>query len=1261
MVSYKTSDYCSFSSGLRSCNVIRGFVRICVTLLLFVGGFAAHSQVVGVGEVSQDFELTNRADQSPLKLSDYEDHVIVLDFFAWWCGPCRASSPLLEKDVYQYFKDQGGNAHGVPVTVIAVNIESDSPDRTDLFVQEAGLELVGDDFSREAWNQFNEEGYIPLFVIINGVNGNPDYGQWEVLYKEVGFEGSEAFRNVINTIQQGVKPPNPEEEAIELDEADITEVREVLDNNKLNLSVGPSGSKWFVDNTISSDGSDSLKSSLIPSHSSTWVETSMKGPGFVFFQWRTTNDYGQDFSCYLNDEFVSTFERGFSWDEPSWQPSLIRIPAGQHTLKWVYSKSLTHKLNIFGWLDDVQFYSEDEVVKSSILALGLDGVMFEFGGQGMWVQDRINSLDEGGGLTSLGGGRNGNAWFQTKVEGPAYLEFHYKAPHSIVSGPSLLFSLDEQDMDLSSTRMGSSHADWKRSVIEIPEGQHQARWSGRNNVVVDLVKINRAHTGAPVIIKPPTPVEISASESAFFELEATGYPFPDYQWSYNGVPLKGETGRVLELNNLWEDHSGQVSVIASNEFGTIGSDPVDLSVHEDSDEELAEALDFDGRVVSLGKVSDGWNKTATNTAVGGDAVRSFEPSSRQGIKNIFAVRIEGPGYMKFRWRIESTLENSKDSVGCYMDDFNNPLVSLNQASVAESSEWEDNWVFIPPGYHSVYFIFDKNSKDASTAYLDHLQFANVQPGKPTYVDFPSDVINVKLGETLSLPISSADGFPFPKFQWRVNGEDIPEANDSVFYLESPWDFDSGNYSVVLSNQYGVANSHAVKVNVEGTGDTSLAEGLDAENMKFLNRGQNSWSKISSQNSEGQDAVMSSSSDNEVSSRLLTMIDGPGVLEFAWKIDGSDFDGGELVFHINDSQISVLKIKSDWKKTTHFIASGKQKLEWTFRLGEKDVGKYNGYLDALRFYTPSNSEPIITVQPKGVKVEGVEDVSLEVAAEGWPIPELQWFHDGIPIKGANNERLLLGMIWPEDEGNYWVEAKNSKGKVRSDTATIKISREFDEEIGLALDTDIYFVAGGMGDWQLQSNITSDGVDALKLGGLPVFDPAKSADMSFATLTTQLDGPGELFFKLKIKGNRQIFRAYLGEFSLWKSDYLTIKDTEKNWGEHSLLIPEGTHTVRLMFIQGGPVKNSASSSVWIDELKYLKEASPLPLEISMVNSDKEKIMIKLNTEPGKMYQLETSANLKDWTNSGEYGSIEEDLQFELPVGRDKQRLFFRFKTE
>ena len=1230
-----------------------------LSLLCFIK-FAASAQIVGVGEVSREFEVTNRNDQSPIKLSDYEGNVIILDFFAWWCGPCRSSSPIVEQGIYEYFKEQNGNDHGVPVTVIAVNIESDSPARTDQFVEEAGLKLVGDDFDREAWDQFNERSAIPLFVIINGVSGNSQYEQWEVIYKKTGFEGVNKFREIINRVEAGIRPPDSEEQAAELNEADISEFREVLDNEALNLSVGPAGAKWYVDNVISSDGSDSLKSSLIPNHSSTWIETSINGPGFVFFNWRTTNDYGQDFSCYLGDQLVSTFERRFSWNEPSWMPGLVRVPVGQHTIKWVYSKNLASKLNLFGWLDDVQFHAENEVVKNSITALDLIGLSFEFGGQGMWVADKMNGLDEGGGLTSLGVGRNGRAWFGTSVKGPAYLEFHYKTPHLIASEPALLFSLDEKVLDLGSMRVSSSQVDWGRAMVEIPEGWHQARWSAKNNVVIDLVKINWLQKGAPVIVKSPASVEISAPDSAFFEVEAMGYPFPEYQWFYKGEPLNGEIDRILKLNNLWADHSGQLSVIVSNELGVTESAYFDLIVKEDLALDLAEAIDFSGRVISMDSASRGWGKIITNSAIGQDAAHSFVPANKQGINNIFAVRVEGPGYMKFKWQLETTAKQSDDSIVCYIDDLSHPLVTLNRMESGKSSEWQDNWIFIPKGYHSVYFNFSKNSIYPVSAYLDNLEFMKVQSGKPTFVDFNSNIINVDLGESIIMPIENADGFPFPNFQWQVNQLDIPNANDSVLHIENAWDFDSASYSVILSNIHGEIRSQPVEVNVTGSGNASLAEGLDAINLKFLNTGLSDWVNILSPNSEGQDVLMSSLSDSELSSRLLTMVQGPGVLEFEWKIDGPDFDGGRLDFHINESEISMLENKSTWRKVKCLIPSGKQKLEWIFHLGEMDIGEYHGYLDNLKFYIPDDSPPVFTVQPKGISVQGIEEVLLKVEVEGWPIPELQWFHDGTPIKEANEESLSIGMIWPNDVGKYSVLAKNSLGEVISDLATVKIDREIDTDIGSALDTNIYFVPGGDGRWKFQSINTSDGIDALKLSGLSLFDPVKSPDVSYATLTTQLDGPGELLFKLKIKGSRQIFRAYLGEFSLWNSNFLTIKDQEIDWEERSLSIPEGNHTVRLMFIQGGPVKSGISSSVWIDQIKYLKEAPPLPPKIS-INKINEKLILNLNSESGKTYYLETSTNLKDWDISGEYGSIGESIQFDLPLNILKKSSFFRIKTE
>ncbi|MDP6795102.1 MAG: immunoglobulin domain-containing protein, partial [Verrucomicrobiota bacterium] len=219
----------------------------------------AQAQVTKVGDAAEDFEITNRETGEALRLSDYEGHVVVLDFFAWWCGPCRTSSPDVEKNVYLYFMERDGNKYGVPVTVMAVNIESDNPDRTDQFVEDAGLELVGDDLDREAWNQFNEENAIPMFVILNGVPGNSDYHQWEVLYKDVGYAGAGTFRRIINKVKSGFPAPEiiqeVEDQSVELGGTAVFEV-EATDDTDLTYQwqfngqelTGATGSRLVIFN-----------------------------------------------------------------------------------------------------------------------------------------------------------------------------------------------------------------------------------------------------------------------------------------------------------------------------------------------------------------------------------------------------------------------------------------------------------------------------------------------------------------------------------------------------------------------------------------------------------------------------------------------------------------------------------------------------------------------------------------------------------------------------------------------------------------------------------------------------------------------------------------------------------------------------------------------------------------------------------------------------------------------------------------------------
>jgi thiol-disulfide isomerase/thioredoxin len=62
-------------------------------------------RVSTVGGLAADFTL-NTPEGKPLSLSSFRGKIVLLDFWASWCGPCRRENPNVVK-AYQRFKDKG--------------------------------------------------------------------------------------------------------------------------------------------------------------------------------------------------------------------------------------------------------------------------------------------------------------------------------------------------------------------------------------------------------------------------------------------------------------------------------------------------------------------------------------------------------------------------------------------------------------------------------------------------------------------------------------------------------------------------------------------------------------------------------------------------------------------------------------------------------------------------------------------------------------------------------------------------------------------------------------------------------------------------------------------------------------------------------------------------------------------------------------------------------------------------------------------------
>lgn len=155
---------------------------ILISLLIFLPGFLVQAQPsafkvpdsttkLKTGDLSPDFSFA-LSPEKRVDIRDYRGKIVMIDFFATWCGPCMHEMPRIEKEIWEKYQH---NPHFVLLA----------------FAREQGWGVIDSfkmthpfsfpllpDTGRQVYGLFATE-YIPRNIILDE-NGN-------ILFQSTGY------------------------------------------------------------------------------------------------------------------------------------------------------------------------------------------------------------------------------------------------------------------------------------------------------------------------------------------------------------------------------------------------------------------------------------------------------------------------------------------------------------------------------------------------------------------------------------------------------------------------------------------------------------------------------------------------------------------------------------------------------------------------------------------------------------------------------------------------------------------------------------------------------------------------------------------------------------------------------------------------------------------------------------------------------------------------------------------------------------------
>lgn len=286
------------------------------------------------------------------------------------------------------------------------------------------------------------------------------------------------------------------------------------------------------------------------------------------------------------------------------------------------------------------------------------------------------------------------------------------------------------------------------------------------------------------------------------------------------------------------------------------------------------------------------------------------------------------------------------------------------------------------GTRNVHVTLDHNDPDRAP--FDFI-ISGVGSGIPVMTGQPIDQL-LEEGETLDLDVA-VFGTEL-QHQWRRNGVALPNETGSRLLTTNLQTFHTGAYDLIVSNTFGAITSSVANVVIKPPNTL----------VRFVT----------------QPASQSAPAGWFVT--FSAQVRGEPPFSYQWHKDGAPLPDR------TQSQLAL------------FNLSAADAGDYTVRV----TNPHHTYSsDAAHLTVQSLRPPVITQQPANTIAATGGSVSLQVIAQGTPMPTYTWVRDGAQVPNGDNATLTFNNVNLSHAGAYIVVVANSAGSVTSLPATITV--------------------------------------------------------------------------------------------------------------------------------------------------------------------------------------------------------------------------------